>query len=532
MDNGLRSKKRKYLKRVLAVTILAAAIIGVNYMAALSFDKPHDADYYNYDVRHLQETKTPVDMIIVGASQVYLGCNVDVISGEMSIGEVIDCAAPVGFVDGLYYMLRDLLRRFDPKCVVIDMSWRKFLRIDDLGSRFGMYLCSDRLEWPDKIDFALHCYTLDDWPNFIPVYRNGKNVWGLSQVKRNFQNKIAIAQNRFAIDDRYRRNGFIWAVRSCPQGSIPAQEKHYSRDQISEYYQNYIRKTWELCDERDIPVVWTTIPCSMEEMLSVDNYQEAVDDIAEFVDGLGGEYLNFSYLKDREELFPDPLFADKLHLNGEGSIVFGKIFADAVQKALNGEDTSDLFYENMDELKKDVHRIVACNGRVRPNGDGTMTVEVKSLQGTDETPEFRLMLIERARTIAVKGDEEDAQRAEDAGSEEEDYDGGDRNEADAEVAADAGSQGETEDDSDDGVQNQDASAESDQEKNAENSEDESLDIRELRSWQEETTFQINEDEIPEGYVLRVEARRKGEAQTDAAVNRLTGEYQANRVIWG
>ena len=505
MDNGLHSKKRKYLKRVLAVTILVATIISVNYMADLSFDKPRDADYYNYDVRHLQETKTPVDMIIVGASQVYLGCNVDVISGEMGIGEVIDCAVPFGFVDGLYFMLRDLLRRFEPECVVIDMSWRRFLKIDDPGSRFGMYLCSDRLEWPDKFDYALHCYALDDWLNFIPVYRKGKSVWGLSQVKRNFLNKKAVADSRLAIDDRYRKNGFIWATRSCPQGSIPAQEKHYSEDQISEYCQDYIRKTWELCNERDIPVVWTTIPCSMEEMLSVDNYQQAMDDIGEFVDELGGEYLNFSYLKDREKFLPDPLFADKLHLNGDGATVFGKIFADAVQKALNGEDTSDLFYENIDELKKDVHRIVSCNGRVRPNGDGTLTVEAKSLQGTEETPEFRLMLIESTKTAAVEGNGDDAQASADVESEE---------------------------DEDGSVQNQDASGASDQEENTPGSTDESQDIRQLRPWQEETTFLINADEIPEGYVLRLEARKKGGTQTEAFVNRLAGEFQTNRVQWG
>ena len=122
-----------------------------------------------------------------------------------------------------------------------------------------------------------------------------------------------------------------------------------------------------------------------------------------------------------------------------------------------------------------MHRIVACNGRVRANGDGTLTVEAKSLQGADETPEFRLMLIDGSKTVMVDGD-----------------------------AAD-----------DDAVSDVPLP---------------SSEIRQLRPWQEETTFLINEDEIPEGYVLRLEAGRKGLGTMDAYVNNPTAQYQTNRVI--
>ena len=492
-------KNRKYLTRVLAVMILAAVILSANYFAELSFDKPRNADYYNRDIRQLEKNHVPVDLIIVGASQVYRGCNVDVISREMGIGEVIDCAAPIGFVDGLYYMLRDLLRRFEPKAVVIDMTWRKFLEVEDPGSRFGMYLCSDRLEWPDRIDFALHCFNLSDWANLFPLYRNGKAVWGMSQLKRNYRDKKAVAEGRPSPDGRYQKNGFIRAYWSCPQGSLPAQQKEYSNDMVSEYSRKYVLKTWELCREKNIPVIWITIPGSMEEVLCVDDYQESMDYIGKFVKELGGEHLNFSYLKNREEILPDPYFSDKLHLNGKGSEVFSEILADALKKTLKGEDTGSLFYKNLEEMKKDVHRIVACNGRVRPNGDGTLTVEVKSLQGTDEIPQFRLMLIEGSKTAEIGDDEADGQ--------------------DDQAAENAF---------------RDAGADSLSEETASSSNEagqESRDIRELRPWQDETTFLINENEIPEGYVLRLEARRKGGTQTDAYVNRLTGEYQGNRVIW-
>ena len=53
-------------------------------------------------------------------------------------------------------------------------------------------------------------------------------------------------------------------------------------------------------------------------------------------------------------------------------------------------------------------------------------------------------------------------------------------------------------------------------------------LQELRPWQEEPTFLISEAEIPEGYVLRLEVRRRGEDQMDAYVNRLTDDFRINR----
>ena len=53
-------KTRKYLSRALGVGILALTILIVHHFAALSFDKPRDADYYNYDINRMEKEQTPV----------------------------------------------------------------------------------------------------------------------------------------------------------------------------------------------------------------------------------------------------------------------------------------------------------------------------------------------------------------------------------------------------------------------------------------------------------------------------------------
>lgn len=500
--NGKRS--RKYLFRGIGVAILLATILGVNYIASLCFGQVRVADYYKYDLNRLQQENTAVDLVIVGASHVYSGCNPDVISEEMGIGEVIDCSFAVGYADGEYYMLKDTLNRFTPKYVVIDLPWHRFQENRDPAAKLGKYLSTDRMEWRGRLDYALHCFDFVDWVNLLcPMYRYGDSVWGFGQLKRNYTSRKAVEAGHWAEESKraYRKNGYLWSARSCPQGSIPVQESSYSQDRFSEYNVRYVRKMCKLCQEKGIPVVLVTIPTTLEDIYGTENYQASPDYMESFAEELGCPYLNFNLLRDREEIFPDPMFKDRLHLSGEGSVIFSRIFAGAVQMALNGENTDDLFYKNVEELQKDVHRIVASNGRAVPDGNGTLTVEAKSLQNEDVTPEYRLVLIDAKEAAAG---------AAPAGSDEEGSDA-----ADGAGAEDVGVEGAVGSAAEDDSSAVDAAPES-------------QDGQEIRPWQEETTFTVSESEIPKGYVLRLEVRQKGQTEAEAYTNGLTEEFQISK----
>ena len=69
--------KKKIIIGLFSLLVLITAIICI--VGAISS--------YNYDIKHLEEEQTPVDMIIVGASQVYHGCNPEVISEQISHSE-------------------------------------------------------------------------------------------------------------------------------------------------------------------------------------------------------------------------------------------------------------------------------------------------------------------------------------------------------------------------------------------------------------------------------------------------------------
>ena len=525
------SRKKTYLTRAAGVAILLTVILCVNYAASICFDSIHGADYYNYDIDRLEKEHANVEMVVVGASQVYHACNPDVISEEMGIDEVIDCSSASANNDGQYFMLRDLLRRFDPKYVVIDMSWRKFL---DKGEKFtnrGKLLMADRLKWPDKLDYARHCFNVEQTLNLLlPMYRFGGNIWGTSQLKLHYKDRMAVQSGNW-IDEserNYRKNGFCWYNRGVKPGGIPAEVNYYSDDLIMEYEKSWVEKMWELCKEQGIQVVFTTLPTSMEELFSIENYQASADYMEAFAAERGCQYLNYNLLKDRDKILPDTMFTDELHLTGEGSIVFSRIFSKHVIMALNGEDTSEFFYNNIDELKKEVQRVVACNAKTKSDGKGNLVVEAISLHNDDIVPEYRLLVASEKdlrshhEDVEGSGGDDRPDNNEEPGS-DDDISGGDEDSGDDEDSGGA----EAENGGEDGNGGDGAQAGNDAGDGAQAGADsEDSDVgTEIRPWQDEPTFVVSQSEIPAGCFLRVEAREKGQTEEYAFANRLTSWYR-------
>lgn len=389
-----KSWVRKLPYRILSVCIIVAVVLGVNYVASLSFEQVRLADYYNYDIRKLDKENADVDMIILGASQVYHGCQPDVISSEMGIGEVIDCSTASLVTDSGYYMLRDMFRRFDPEYVLVEFPWNKFLVKEESKVKRAQLLATDRIGVLDSIDFAIHCFEPERWLDLFAMYRYGGTLWGgFGRLWTNYTKRKAIAEGNWVDESKrsYRKNGYCWFAKSSPMGSITTTPEVYSNDALSDHELKYIKMTQELCEENGAKLVWFTMPTSLAKVYTIENYQESVDHMEEFAEESGCPYLNFNLLKDREQILPDTYYTDDLHLNGEGSEIFSPILVKAVQMALNGEDTSSLFYEDFAALQKDVHRIVTCKGTLTDPGDGTIVVNAESWQNADITPEYRVL---------------------------------------------------------------------------------------------------------------------------------------------
>ena len=456
---------RKTWIRVLSVVIAISVIASVEVIAQMCFDTVRYADYYNYDIKKLVEDHTDVGMVCIGASQVYHSCDTELLAERLGYEAVVDASVASQTNDGGYYLLRDMLDKFDPDTVVINLNWDRFREKGEVAADRGRLLASDRLPWKLKLQYALDCFRPSQLLNLSAMYRFGGSVWGFSQLKSNFQKREAARlgtrqmHERDEEDSFYYKNGFAVFEQSVPQGGMKTEHNYYSDDQVSEEEVEYLQKTVELCKKEGCRIIWVTVPTSMEELYGIENLQEQIDYAEQFTKETGYPYLNFNLLKGKEKLFPDTRYSDEIHLNEEGAVVFSELLADMILKMDAGEDVSDLFYDSFEDLTGEVDRIVSSKGTVTDPGDGTLQVSCESMQNPDVVPEYRLL---------YTTDTLDADSVQDT------------------EASDADSAKDTE-----------ASAVT-------------ADYTELCSWQESGNFVVDKKALPAVYTLRLEVRKKGD----------------------
>ena len=387
----------KIAARLLTAAAVAAVLLGMEFLASICFDTVHFADYYNYDLRRLEKENAHVGMVIAGASQVYHACDPDILAQELDCDNVIDASSAGQVMDGTYYLVRDILDRFDPEYVVVAMSWDRFFP-KKLGSLHrGRLLTADHLPWSEGVEYILTCAPPGQWFNLSKLFRFGGSVTSLAQLRQNYEAKKKVASGDWDIDTQsvsyYGKNGYIVYPYGGVQGQMWAEELTFDESRVSAHELEYCRKIAELCTKRGKKLIWMTIPSTLAEIYSIDNYQFCIDYMKDFLEGLGYPYLNFSMLKNREELFPDTSFSDHIHLAEEGSHTFSHIFAETLKKMEAGEDISDMFYATEAEMKQDVHRVVGSFLQVTRRKNGSFRALIRSHQNDDIVPEYCLQVM-------------------------------------------------------------------------------------------------------------------------------------------
>ena len=400
----MRSSERKeeqsaprssLISRIGCAAVIIAVLIGAEAVARQCFDTAHYANHFRRDIRRIESSGADVGMIVVGASQVYHGSETSVLAEEMGYEEVLNASTASQSTDGAYYMLEDLLNRFDPEVVVVNLNWDRLYPKKQENLHRGRLLVGDYISEIGKLKYFLNCAPVGQWFNLSYLYRFGGTVTSLKQLKYNYEIRKKVADPEWKTDtdqdSYYGGNGYIVFKKTAPEGSMNAETLTFSEDLISEHEAKYTRKIAELCSKKGIRLIWITIPTTLAEMYSVDDYQKAWDYLTEFCKETGYPYINFSMLRDREELFPDTVFSDHIHLATPGAERFSKILADTIKKVDAGEDISGMFYDSFEQLKQDVHRIPGCFVYVRKKKDGDYSARALSVQNDGVTPEYRLL---------------------------------------------------------------------------------------------------------------------------------------------
>ena len=391
----MRIFKNKIFRRIVSPLLLACLFIALDTGVGELLRPVTYATDFNHDIARIEQTGQEVDMLFVGASRTYRTFVPEVFEEKLGLGCVVNAGSSSQPICATYYELKDLVERIHPKRVCIGVIWNLLTHEPNLQSRL---IVLDRLSLRNRLQMAAKCFKVSEMPYLLATYRFKDNL-SIEQIRTNAAEKRRLAAtdyDTFSPDKEYYADtGFVYSYKSYRTGTIPIREAgNFSANKVTKENLGYLDACVELCRKNDIEVTLVTGVTTMMRIYLVGNYQEAVDYYREYAEKHGIAYYNLNYLVGRESFLPDEMMFDYNHTNGEGAHIASERFAEILRKADAGEDVSGYFYENLDALKKDVHRIVAVKADIKadPEEAGWYSAKITSLQNDDVEAVYRLLM--------------------------------------------------------------------------------------------------------------------------------------------
>lgn len=358
-----------YIRRIISLITLWAMIFLVFKGVGEILSPVSYQEYFERDLEIIEDENQNVDMMFVGASRVYMSMIPSVFEEKMDKDCVIVAGTAEQPVCGTYYIIKDYAERFHPEHIFIGVTFGSLLNEPHW---LGKDIVYDRLSPKNKLLFAVDCFDEDKMTLLKAVrYRtNILNLKNITEEKRAYKNGEYEARNLGG--EYYADKGFVHTSHSYAAGNMPIGETYrYSDDLILEENLMYLEKCVDYCREQGIEVSLVTQPMSVMQTYLIEGYQEAVDFYSEFAERKGISYYNLNYLKGREEFLTAETIRDHTHLNAVGAQIVSERYADILMREEKGEDVSGFFYDDLEDLKKDVHRILSVGADIVYGEEGT-----------------------------------------------------------------------------------------------------------------------------------------------------------------
>lgn len=399
--------KSKTFKRIFALVTLVL-LLGFTYRFITDeFNNVTFGIYMEEELKKIRESGEEVDLIFFGSSRVYQSFMPSIFEEKLGYENVILGATASQPICGSYYYMKELIEQFHPKKVVLNVTFDGLLNEEILQTRLLIY---DRLSLKNKIPFVLNCIDESDRKYILGPCRFRDNILMYDMIKAEREELEAnLSGIYYPGKDYFADKGFMYTQRSYETGTIPygyGITYKFSENDILEENLLYLDKCVELCQENDVELALVTAPTALAYMYQVEGYDDAVEWYKAYAKKNGLTYYNLNYLRDREIIMPDKYMYDMCHTNGEGAKIVSNLYAEILMKERNGEDVSEYFYDNFDELKKDVHRITAVSANITMSQEVidsmvVANISMQSLQNEDVKPLYQIERIDSTGNVSV-----------------------------------------------------------------------------------------------------------------------------------
>lgn len=380
------------------LVLMAAALLCVEWITVFCLEPVTYTYYLNKDLKKLEEQGRTPDVVLVGDSRIYRSFVPDIM--DKNLGDGSHCTINTGTgsqsIQGSYYYLKDLLRVYPVKYAVVELTYTCFLENDGQAS-MGDFVVLDRMRSPvSRLEYIFQALEPSEWPYVWKSYRYRNNF---SDIRENVSMKLN-EQTRNGVDIRedehYEDRGFVWTQSGYEDGAVglpspvPVQ---WENERISEDAFEWLDKIRDLCGRNGVELILVTGPTTLSTIYSIEDYEGSYQRFSQYARENGLPYFDLNLLRNRREMLPDSMMRDYDHVCGSGAEVTSRIFCDIINAFLNGEDTEVWFYASVDDMKREIGEVIACDLHTEAiEGSGDRLFVAESLQEEGKTAEYEFWI--------------------------------------------------------------------------------------------------------------------------------------------
>lgn len=347
-----------FLKKIIKfiVLFLLLIIVGIVFNHILVDDAE---DHFRGKMINFYNQES-IDVLFLGSSHVFCGVNTDILEEKWN-KEVYLASTSVQKPDVSYYLLKEAVKKYEPKTVFLDMCY--FLYRDVPNKRTAnqlkyIYCVSDYMNWSwDKIKFIWDACPLENMIRaYIPAVRYGDNILDFEYLDRVIKSKNNDNYRNPVIDktDKGYRGGEIDGeyTKSGDGNFVSIQdmegEPEIGNPPISDYSLKYLNKIIDLCKKENIELIFFTTPMTDFRIGSTENYDSFFNYVTELSCERDIPFWDFNLLNPQYGEFTDEMHSDDHHLNALGAHYFSDILGDYFLKYEN-EINEDVFCKSVKE---------------------------------------------------------------------------------------------------------------------------------------------------------------------------------------
>ena len=378
-------------KRCVSALVLIVMVTGLGYLIG-ELIRPfgYSTDIYNAEYKVLKKNNTKVDMVFIGASRVLVAFDPKIFEEKLSLHKVFNLSVSQQSMEGLYFQLHEFLEEFQPKTVVLGITYGGLVQKET--PKVVKLRMLERLHGSNFLAYVKDCLSLDEYPDILPIYGYRGYLSGIKQNIKNIQHFKA--EGIYMKTEKWQSmgQGFVVYPKSVASGNMGIRKNlSFDKSMVQDNTLYYLDKCVQLCKEKNVQLFLMTPPTSMANIYETSNYQNIIDYIDTYAKNNNIIYHNLSYLKDKDELLPDSMMYDYKHINKKGSAIISEKYAEILLLSLKNKDTDDSFYPSLSEMKNSVKRIVAVDA-IPQIKNNIMTLPVQSLQNDNITPYYQVLL--------------------------------------------------------------------------------------------------------------------------------------------